>query len=378
MFMRRFPLSAGLIAAFACQVAPATVTEQQRLQTVVALGAAYEALPVGTQHEPDKPSPPAPGDQPGTQIGEAVNYARRYLAIAAEEPADRAAFQALLGVLDLGSPPMRMQARQLLRAHHLAGRAASELIEHLLPIDNSLTETQDDIELLKAVMARNPDRRVRGAAWYAIGYRAAGVSFTGSDLTASQRLHARDTAAGAMRVFQKSYADVDFGTANVNRASREAGAMARDAQLIRFAMENLREGHAAPAGSGTRLDGRKAKLTDYRGNVLVVDMWASWCAACVEVIPAYQALYARYAGRGLRIVGQSQDFDANVLRRFLERKSIPWDTWYDGPRGGLFATWWVAALPTSYVIDRKGMIRAVNPGVEDLDALIAALIKEKG
>jgi peroxiredoxin len=101
-------------------------------------------------------------------------------------------------------------------------------------------------------------------------------------------------------------------------------------------------------------DGRSLQLSSYRGKVVVLNFWASWCAPCIEEIPSLNQLQLQMPQ--LVVLGVSVDQDEDAYRRFLGRHRIDFTTIRDGQQhsNALYGTF---VFPDTYVIDRSGQIR---------------------
>ena len=113
----------------------------------------------------------------------------------------------------------------------------------------------------------------------------------------------------------------------------------------------------APAWRLKDVDGREVSSDQFKGKVVVLDFWATWCGPCRSEIPGYVALQRKYAADGLVIVGVSLDQGgADAVRKFIADEKIDYpvvlgdDRIADGFGG-------VEAIPTTFIIDRHGMIR---------------------
>lgn len=123
-----------------------------------------------------------------------------------------------------------------------------------------------------------------------------------------------------------------------------------------------------------------AAVSGYRGKVLYVDFWASWCVPCRTSMPALEALYKKYGERGFVVVGVNKDDRITDAQRFLQRypATFPQATDADDKVVRAFG---VAAMPSGYLVDRKGTVRAVHQGftaetAASLEADIEKLLKE--
>jgi thiol-disulfide isomerase/thioredoxin len=129
----------------------------------------------------------------------------------------------------------------------------------------------------------------------------------------------------------------------------------------------LASGESAPACSARLLDGdRSVRLADYRGKVVYLDFWASWCAPCRESFPFMNELQRELAGKGLQILAVSVDKTADEARRFLTRFPAQFATALDAA-AVCPAAYRLEGMPSSYVIGRDGSVRAVHVGFRDRD-----------
>ena len=130
---------------------------------------------------------------------------------------------------------------------------------------------------------------------------------------------------------------------------------------------SLAAGDAAPACSAPLLDGaRTVSLADYRGKVVYLDFWASWCAPCRESFPFMNELQRELATKGLQIVAVSVDKTAEDAKRFLARYPASFTTVLDAA-ANCPAAFRLEGMPSSYVIDRGGVVRAVHTGFHNSD-----------
>jgi thiol-disulfide isomerase/thioredoxin len=108
-------------------------------------------------------------------------------------------------------------------------------------------------------------------------------------------------------------------------------------------------------------DGAVVHLSDYKGKVLLVDFWASWCAPCKTSFPALDALYREYQPRGFEVLAVNLDEERRAADRFLSEHAHRMTVLFD-PKGISPGAFGVKGMPTSYVIDRAGAIRFTHMG----------------
>jgi thiol-disulfide isomerase/thioredoxin len=137
--------------------------------------------------------------------------------------------------------------------------------------------------------------------------------------------------------------------------------------------------HQPPPVLQTRLlDGRVVSLEQLRGKVVLVNFWATWCPYCRHEMPAMEAFYQDYRGQGFEILALSQDDSADAVADFMARESYRFPVaMADASSAAAFGG--VSRLPTSFVIDKQGVVRHKISGqvhYARLKALVAPLLAE--
>jgi peroxiredoxin len=136
-------------------------------------------------------------------------------------------------------------------------------------------------------------------------------------------------------------------------------------------------GGRAPDYRARSLHGDTVSLSSFAGDVVVLNIWATWCRPCVIEMPALQRLHEELAADGLRVIAVSVDAPPGVIglfgepggnvSEFVEKLGLKFTVLHD-PSGGIEARYQVNGLPTTYVIDRDGRIQRKVLGAREWDA----------
>jgi thiol-disulfide isomerase/thioredoxin len=126
--------------------------------------------------------------------------------------------------------------------------------------------------------------------------------------------------------------------------------------LICVCLLSVTAAHAAPP----------IDLEDFRGRVVYLDFWASWCAPCVQSFPWMQAMQNTYERRGLTVVAVNLDQYRKDAERFLTKFHPNFDVRFD-PQGEVAERFKIQGMPTSVIIDRHGVLRFTHIGFLPVD-----------
>ncbi len=119
------------------------------------------------------------------------------------------------------------------------------------------------------------------------------------------------------------------------------------------------------------LDGKEVKLSDYKGKVVLVNFWASWCPPCKEEMPIFEKVYQKYNDKNFVILAVNMDASEGAMKEFLEKNRYSFPIVRIKGEAGLN----IPGLPTSYLVDKDSSVKKIRLGIyreleEDLSKLL--------
>ena len=141
----------------------------------------------------------------------------------------------------------------------------------------------------------------------------------------------------------------------------------------------LTVGTVFPDFSEKDVTGKPLSIANYKGKVVLIDFWATWCVPCVVELPNVLKAYEKHHRNGFEIIGISLDKDKAKLANFTKEKNMPWQQFFDGQGWGnkLAVAYGVNSIPATYLLDREGKIIAKNLRGEALDNAVAKALAKK-
>jgi peroxiredoxin len=126
------------------------------------------------------------------------------------------------------------------------------------------------------------------------------------------------------------------------------------------------------------LNGKMVSLSDMKGKIVLIDFWASWCGPCRHNNPRLIKLYNKYHGKGLEIYGVSLDEDVDSWKKAVLHDKLTWVQVIDvrGWEALSASQYGVEMIPSSFLIDRQGIVRTINAEGAELEKSVRDLLKD--
>ena len=147
--------------------------------------------------------------------------------------------------------------------------------------------------------------------------------------------------------------------------------------LVAFALPSYRQGEASVAGKRAQdfaldLSGKPVRLSDFRGKVVVLNFWATWCPPCKEETPSLNHLHKYIQARNGVVLGVAADEDPDVYQKFLRDENVVFPTYRDpatkNNSSPIALSYGTSIIPETYIIDRRGKIARKLIGFQQWDS----------
>jgi thiol-disulfide isomerase/thioredoxin len=286
-----------------------------------------------------------------------------------------------------------VESLTLLREHHAASPKMAEYLQQV-----ALGASPESEALLRAVLAKNPSHEAKGHAVQGLAQTLAVKSMTAqSFLEHPERMTELEARNGdrmirwalgqdpaALMIEAESLHErvlTEFSDVRIFPAyPDDKRTIARTSQDWLADHRQMVVGTRAPDIDGTDLDGKRIKLSDFRGKVIAVVFWASWCGPCLQEVPHEKELAKRLEGKPFALLGVNCDYTKEKARAVVEKEKITWPNWYDGGGDGqrpIAALYHVQGFPAVYVLDGDGIIRFKDVRGEALDRAVEEILKRQ-
>jgi thiol-disulfide isomerase/thioredoxin len=288
-------------------------------------------------------------------------YAKKAIALSKTMmPADQGSFDSLVFAMSMVSRGnnkeiMKEAVDMIVKDHSKNPKMISVL--------GFISSTPDGASILEKIANKTDDRNLAGLAWYAI---TENLQKEAGDVGPKQAEELNKRTEMIYEKLAKDYADVSMGRGTIGDIIKAA----------LFELQNLSVGKVAPEVMCLNIDGDKEdKLSNYKGKVVVLDIWATWCGPCKAMIPHEREMNEKLKGKPFAFISISGDETKETLTSFLEKEKMPWVHWF-ADRKGILKDWNIRFYPTMYILDHKGVIRAKGLRGEELEKKVNELVVE--
>ena len=288
-------------------------------------------------------------------------YAKKAIALSKTmQPADQGSFDSLVFAMSMVSRGnnkeiMKEAVDMIVKDHSKNPKMISVL--------GFISSTPDGASVLEKIATKTDDRNLAGLAWYAI---TENLQKEAGDVGPKQAEELNKRTEMIYEKLAKDYADVSMGRGTIGDTIKAA----------LFELQNLSVGKVAPEVLCLNIDGDKEdKLSNYKGKVVVLDIWATWCGPCKAMIPHEREMNEKLKGKPFTFISISGDDTKETLTSFLEKEKMPWVHWF-ADRKGILKDWNIRFYPTMYILDHKGVIRAKGLRGEELEKKVNELVVE--
>lgn len=224
-------------------------------------------------------------------------------------------------------------------------------------------DLSDTLQQLDALWAKHKDEKTDEVA------RILGVK-------ATIYVRVGDTAA-SQAVLQQIVKEFP-GTRSALAATQMLEAVQKQEEAKKIAAA-LVPGAVFPEFSEKDVQGKPVSVAAYRGKVVLIDFWATWCGPCVAELPNVLKTYQKYHSQGFEIIGISLDQEKEKLESFLKQKGIPWQQYFDGEGWGnkLAVKYGIESIPATFLLDGQGKIIGTDLRGEALAEAVAKALAKK-
>lgn len=148
-------------------------------------------------------------------------------------------------------------------------------------------------------------------------------------------------------------------------------------ELKPFEVEYPAEAYISPEFELPSLNGGKIKLSDYRGKVVFINFWATWCATCKVEMPSMEKLYQKFRDQGFEMLTVSVDKDISLIQPFMKEYNLTFPVLLDPESQIAKRKYKTTGVPETFIVDRSGIIvhKAIGPRDWAAEETVSAFAK---
>lgn len=186
-------------------------------------------------------------------------------------------------------------------------------------------------------------------------------------------------SAKATEFFQKLQAE--FPETSVGKTMQATLDAIKANEKVKEMQRKLMVGSKFPDFEEKDTNGKSISVASYKGKVVLIDFWATWCPGCLAELPNVLKVYEKYNSKGFEVIGISLDKDLRKLTDFVKARNVPWRQYFDEPSTQKLAQRYViSTIPATYLVNQEGVIIGKDLRGPELEAAVAKALagKENG
>ena len=142
-------------------------------------------------------------------------------------------------------------------------------------------------------------------------------------------------------------------------------------EIMLYNLNSVSVGNKLPNETASRVDGQLESLVEHEGKVVLIDVWATWCAPCMVSMPKLEELNNKLADTNFETISISVDAELESVTEYQLDQPMPWTNWHIGPKGEIIKKWAIRGYPTYILLDENGVVLAKT---HDLDEQLISLV----
>ena len=241
----------------------------------------------------------------------------------------------------------------------------SEDIADIDPMTLSKNNNPKTEEFINKVLKENPNQKIKGIYTLALAQK-----YTQNKTSESYNL---EKGLEFFNTLKQKYGSIEIEYGAEQKLTR----LETIADNAIFSLTAMAIGSKMPEVISKDLMGNPEKLSDYLGNVVVLDVWATWCGPCIKMIPHQLKMVEKLKNEPFQLISISLDEEVSTVTKFQQKTKMPWVNWHNGKTGGVIDDWGITQYPTVLILDREGIIRHRSNGAMkdvELDAIVNHLL----
>lgn len=183
----------------------------------------------------------------------------------------------------------------------------------------------------------------------------------------------------ATELFQKLQAE--FPETSVGKTMQATLDAIKANEKVKEMQRKLMVGSKFPDFEEKDTNGKSISVASYKGKVVLIDFWATWCPGCLAELPNVLKVYEKYNSKGFEVIGVSLDKDLKKLTDFVKARNVPWRQYFDEPSTQKLAQRYIiSTIPATYLVNQEGVIIGKDLRGPELEAAVAKALagKENG